>query len=56
MSLSACQQKAYNMKKHRPNEYYYRLLEDGEEKKNGAWDYSEFRQFMKRLKSHGATE
>jgi len=54
--LSACQQKAYNMKKHRPNEYYYRLLEDGEEKKNGAWDYSELRQFMKRLKSHGATE
>merc|ERR1712048_267636 len=45
---------AWKGKVYRPNEFYYRFNNIGEENRNGPWELEERKKFMERLKTHGA--
>ncbi|ETO25354.1 hypothetical protein RFI_11783, partial [Reticulomyxa filosa] len=51
---SAARIKAYQDRKQRPNAYYYRFNEEGEQQKTGLWADEEHALFMKRLIEMGA--
>ena len=51
---SEARKRAYQLKDHNPNAYYYRFNDPGEAQGNGAWKKDEIKQFLKRLKQLGA--
>lgn len=52
--MSKDQQKAYDERKNKPNNFYYRLNIEGTEPKKGKWSKQEKQLFMQQLLRHGA--